>query len=72
MRAHAVTTSRNPEFVVKANISFNNAFLAKKYSRFIKEVRENLWQMQTSGSRKSNPNNLWKKSQKKSHSSSIA
>jgi len=50
MRAHAVTTSRNPEFVVKANISFNNAFLAKKYSRFIKEVRENLWQMQTSSS----------------------
>jgi hypothetical protein len=50
MIANVVTTSRNPEFVVKANISLNNAFLAKQYSRFIKEVKENLWQMQTSGS----------------------
>jgi hypothetical protein len=32
MIANVVTISRNPEFVVKVNISFNNAFLAKQYS----------------------------------------
>jgi hypothetical protein len=50
MIANAVTTSRNPEFVVQANISLNNAFLAKPYSDSSKRVKENFWQMKTSGS----------------------
>jgi hypothetical protein len=50
MIANVVTTSRNPEFVVKANISFNLCISGKTIFRFIKEVKENLWQMQTSGS----------------------
>jgi len=40
MIANAVTTSRNPEFFVQANISFNNAFLAKPYSDSSKKSKK--------------------------------
>jgi hypothetical protein len=40
MIANVVTASRNPEFVAKANISFNNPFLAKPYSYSSKKSKK--------------------------------